>query len=143
MCVVLSSVADNEPFCCLQIGNKRLKVQHKQIRAGERDSHHGHSPGYHGEYAGGGEYSSAGGEYPTVAAIDSTSPRSAVSGGSWYDEPKAAQDDRVAVEGENRDVYEGKSPEKEGADLHRSGLGNLDPLRNALPDISGAQGAVK
>jgi len=124
------------------IGNKRLKVQHKQIRAGERERHHqDHSPGYHpaaGEYGAGGPYS-AGGEYP-AAGVDATSPQSA---GSWYDEAKTAPQSMTPDEGENMEGgYEGKSPEEEGADLHRSGLGNLDPLRNALPDISG-QGAVK
>ncbi len=132
----------------LQIGNKRLKVQHKQIRAGEREHYQEHSPlGYHpaaGEYEGGGPYS-AGGEYP--GAADATSPHSGA--GSWYGEshaPSQSLSPEHALspehETENRDTYDGKSPEEEGADLHRSGLGNLDPLRNALPDISG-QGAVK
>jgi CUG-BP- and ETR3-like factor len=131
------------------IGNKRLKVQHKQIRAGEREHYQEHSPsGYHptgNEYEGAGPYS-AGGEYP--AAADATSPHSGA--GSWYGEPKSTPQSLSPEhalspehETENRDTYDEKSPEEEGADVHRSGLGNLDPLRNALPDISGHQGAVK
>lgn len=115
-------------------------MQHKQIRAGDRD-HHDHSPGYHAP-AGGGEYPAgvsytAGSEYPTTSPADTTSPHS---GGSWYDEPKAAPLSSPPDEGENREGYEGESPEKGGADLHRSGLGNLEPLRNALPDITGQGG---
>jgi hypothetical protein len=79
----------------IQIGNKRLKVQHKQIRS--RDEHHGHSPG-------------------------------------WYEEPKGAPQAAPEAGDGDKDSYEGK---EEGVDVHRSGLGNLDPLRNALPDLTG------
>jgi hypothetical protein len=95
----------------IKIGNKRLKVQHKQIRS--RDEHHGHSPGYQGgEYAAGGEDSH----------------------GSWYEEPRGAPQAAPEPDDRDKDGYEGK---EEGVDVHRSGLGNLDPLRNALPDLSG------
>jgi hypothetical protein len=95
----------------IQIGNKRLKVQHKQIRSRDAEPQHGHSPsGYHGEEYAAEENSHAG----------------------WYGEPPKAAP-QAAPQAE--ESYEGK--EDEGVDLHRSGLGNLDPLRNALPDITG------
>jgi hypothetical protein len=92
----------------IKIGNKRLKVQHKQIRPRDAEPQQGHSPsGY--EYA----------------------PEENTHAGWYGDPPKSAP--QAAPEAE--ESYEGK--EDEGVDLHRSGLGNLDPLRNALPDITG------
>lgn len=102
-------------------------MQHKQIRPG--DTEPSHELGYGTAF----QHSPPGSEF--AMGVGGENPSESSHGG-WYEEPKAAPQAAPIDEGEDN-RYE-NNEEEEGVDLHRSGgLGNLDTLRNALPDIAG------
>ncbi|KAL3928951.1 MAG: hypothetical protein SGBAC_012420 [Bacillariaceae sp.] len=112
------------------IGNKRLKVQHKQIRSAEQQER----PGQHGgggyNHAGGQHGGGGGGNYGGRGYMPSSLPPSgpmAMSSG-WY-QSNAGNIETAA----NQDVVD--EPE-DGAGP--SSFSSMDPLRQSLPEVEGA-----
>ena len=119
----------------LQIGNKRLKVQHKQIRPRDLHDRDGHPQGRSFDEGGGGNF---GRTYPS-----SLPPSGQHTENMWYDQQadQTAPTTAVAAAVANSTEIspeEGEVANKTGDENPQSSpLSNLGPLQSALPEVSG------
>ena len=141
----LSWISFSDHCLSLQIGNKRLKVQHKQIRPQEQNyDQRGMGPGgpygdhYGNQYGGRGGYGGRGHLPPSgpMAAGFYTNRQSA------HDSLGPNGDPSMVGVGMSHS-YEDPSPSPGGAgpsgqDDRQGPLSSMDPLRQTLPDVGGA-----
>mmetsp|Transcript_44697 Transcript_44697/g.107830 ORF Transcript_44697/g.107830 Transcript_44697/m.107830 type:complete len:161 (-) Transcript_44697:996-1478(-) len=129
------------PHTFVQIGNKRLKVQHKQIRSAEQPhdrqgGHHGGGGGYnnhmggnHGGGGGGGGNHGGRGYMPSSLPPSGPMAMSAAGGGGggWY-QSGAGNIETAASKDVVNETEDGTGP---------SSFATMDPLRQSLPEVDG------
>jgi RNA recognition motif-containing protein len=112
----------------LQIGNKRLKVQHKQIRPNDQQNDripsNNHQSGYEDQMGGG-----------RGQMLPPPGPMMSGSSEVWYDQPGGGpMPDTIGANGEVQDDNVGPEGNSNAVGVSDP-LSDLEPLRQALPDV--------
>lgn len=125
----------------MQIGNKRLKVQHKQIRSADQQHDRAGNAGY--DQAG--VHQGAGGNFGRGYMPSELPPSGPMAmNAGWYNnraEPAGGMEGAVAVgalDGEQEPREEQVNPGGPTEDsAGANALSSMDPLRQSLPEVEG------